>query len=71
MAKISARGDREECRWTKPDGSILVLTKNGRLLRRMRLSGYTLVTHPRRKWDRQTAGAQAATWGYTYAGRRG
>lgn len=45
MAKISARGDREVARFSRPDGYTLVLTKNGRLLRRLTgTSGFNVLS---------------------------
>lgn len=43
MAKISARGDREAARATK-DGSVMVLTEQGRVLRKLLpTDGYSLL----------------------------
>jgi hypothetical protein len=44
MAKISARGDREVARAEKQGGACMVLTEQGRVLRKLdRTSGYNLL----------------------------
>lgn len=61
MAKISARGDQEVARWESAS-VVLVLTKKGRLLRKVRIGGsfgsFTLV---RSKATMETAEREAAT----------
>ena len=47
MAKITARGDRELARWESQDGYGLILTHQGRLLRRFTSNGGWNVLMPK------------------------